>query len=282
MIEEKPKHPRALRMWKSRQPKDIENIKRAMFIKGSKSSLVVSSVLQDFASLKKPDVVKYNNKRKNKYPSPFESETTIEFLSTKSDCSLFMFGSHTKKRPHNLIIGRMFNYHLLDMIELGITHFKPMESFNKKKNAIGSKPCFIISGPEFENNEELKMTANIIVDFFRGKVVDSVNLTGLDHVIALTAKNSESFHFRHYSIQFKKSGERIPIVELEEIGPAIDFSLRRNKFTVGDLRKETLPKKQKKKKNLKTNELKEYVSNVHIPNQNIEDINKTVKKNQSP
>jgi len=281
MIEEKPKSKKALRKWKSRQPKEYENTKRAMFIKGSKSSLIVTCVLKDLAALKKPDCVKYNHKKRNQFPSPFESETNIEFLSTKSDCSLFMFGSHSKKRPHNLVIGRMFNFHVLDMIELGITHFKPMEEFNIKKNAVGSKPCFVISGAEFENNEEFKMIANIFVDFFRGTIVDSINLAGLDHVIALTSKSSDSFHFRHYNIIMKNSGEKVPIVELEESGPSIDFAVRRNKFAVGDLRKQTLPKKKKKKKHIKTNELKEYVSNVHIPNQKIEEVNKTVKRTKA-
>jgi len=98
MIEEKPKNPRALRIWKDRQPKDFENTKRAMFIKGSKSSQLVNNIMKDLAALKSPDVVKYNNKKKNKYPNPFESEVNYEFLSTKSDCSLFMFGSHSKKK----------------------------------------------------------------------------------------------------------------------------------------------------------------------------------------
>jgi len=248
MIEEKPKNPRALRMWKDRQPKDFENTKRAMFIKGSKSSQLVNNIMKDLAALKSPDVVKYNNKKKNKYPNPFESEVNYEFLSTKSDCSLFMFGSHSKKRPHNMVIGRMFSYHILDMIELGVTHCKGLQEFKSKKNAIGSKPCFVISGPEFDNNEVLKMTANIIIDFFRGRVVENINLSGLDHVIALTATGGNSFHFRHYSIQFKKSGERVPKVELEEIGPSIDFVVRRNKFGDPDLRKRTLAPKQKKKK----------------------------------
>ena len=64
---------------------------------------------------------------------PFEDINSLEFLSQKNDCSLFMVGSHSKKRPHNLIMGRMFNYQLLDMIELGVLDYKSIESFKSRK-----------------------------------------------------------------------------------------------------------------------------------------------------
>ena len=64
---------------------------------------------------------------------PFEDINSLEFLSQKNDCSLFMVGSHSKKRPHNLIMGRIFNYQLLDMIELGVLDYKSIESFKSMK-----------------------------------------------------------------------------------------------------------------------------------------------------
>jgi ribosome production factor 2 len=36
--------------------------------------------------------------------NPFDDETGIEFLTTKNDSSLFLFGSHNKKRPHNIVM----------------------------------------------------------------------------------------------------------------------------------------------------------------------------------
>lgn len=32
-----------------------------------------------------------------------------EFFSVRNDASLFIFGSHSKKRPHNLVLGMFFH-----------------------------------------------------------------------------------------------------------------------------------------------------------------------------
>ena len=110
----KPKTKRAKRFLEKREPKLSENIKNAMLIKGGNASSTVTQVLRDVYALKKPYGVLY--KKKN-ITRPFEDQTSLEFFSKKSDCSLFMFGSHNKKRPNNLVIGRLYDYHVLDMIE---------------------------------------------------------------------------------------------------------------------------------------------------------------------
>jgi len=51
---------------------------------------------------------------------PFESRDELEALCKKTDASLFMFGSHNKKRPNNIVIGRTYEHKVLDMVELGI------------------------------------------------------------------------------------------------------------------------------------------------------------------
>lgn len=38
---------------------------------------------------------------------PFEDVTPLEKFSQKHDSSLFAFINHTKKRPHNLILGKV-------------------------------------------------------------------------------------------------------------------------------------------------------------------------------
>jgi hypothetical protein len=80
-------------------------------------------------SLRQVDSKKFS--RKNPDVQPFESggETHLEFFCNKSNCSLFAFGSHSKKRPHNLVLGRMYDFHLFDCLELGIEHLQAIKDF---------------------------------------------------------------------------------------------------------------------------------------------------------
>ena len=60
---------------------------------------------------------------------PFEDETSLEYLAQKTDHSLFAFGFNSKKRPNSLILGRTYDYHILDMFELTIEQMKTMDDF---------------------------------------------------------------------------------------------------------------------------------------------------------
>jgi ribosome production factor 2 len=70
----------------------------------------------------------------------------------KSDASLFMFGNHTKKRPHNLVLGRCFDHHILDMMEFGVDNYVPMSAFKGVSATLGSKPCFSFNGDLFDTD----------------------------------------------------------------------------------------------------------------------------------
>lgn len=64
---------------------------------------------------------------------------------------------------------------------------------------------------------QLSEIKGLFLDMFQHATPGKINLAGLEHVIVLTARGSK-VAFRHYSIALKKSGERIPKVQLEEIG----------------------------------------------------------------
>ena len=58
-----------------------------------------------------------------------EDPSLIENQGVKYDCSLFAVGSHQKKRPDNLVLGRIFDGHILDMFEFAVEDFKGSEAF---------------------------------------------------------------------------------------------------------------------------------------------------------
>jgi len=162
------------------------------------------------------------------------------------------------------------------MLEFGVSNYKPVNSFPSiKQNQFGSKPCFTIIGSEFSKDHRYKITANLIVDFFRGAVVSTINLVGLDHVIVLSVgPEKDTILFRHYAVLMKKSGTRIPKVELQEIGPSMDLVIRRQHLASPDLEKEALRLPEqlvvKKKKNITTTPMGDTVGTVHVHAQNVE------------
>ncbi|XP_022410146.1 ribosome production factor 2 homolog isoform X1 [Monodon monoceros] len=265
----KPKTKRAKRFLEKREPKLSENIKNAMLIKGGNASSTVTQVLRDVYALKKPYAVLY--KKKN-ITRPFEDQTSLEFFSKKSDCSLFMFGSHNKKRPNNLVIGRMYDYHVLDMIEVGIEKFVSLKDIKNSKCPEGTKPMLIFAGDDFDVTEDYRRLKSLLIDFFRGPTVSNVRLAGLEYVLHFTALNGK-IYFRSYKLLLKKSGCRTPRIELEEMGPSLDLVLRRTHLASDDLYKLSMkmPKalKPKKKKNVSHDTFGTTYGRIHMQKQDL-------------
>ncbi|XP_006110054.2 ribosome production factor 2 homolog [Myotis lucifugus] len=220
-------------------------------------------------ALKKPYGVLY--KKKN-ITRPFEDQTSLEFFSKKSDCSLFMFGSHNKKRPNNLVIGRMYDYHVLDMIELGIEKFVSLKDIKNSKCPEGTKPMLIFAGNDFDVTEDYRRLKSLLIDFFRGPTVSNIRLAGLEYVLHFTALNGK-IYFRSYKLLLKKSGCRTPRIELEEMGPSLDLVLRRTHLASDDLYKLSMkmPKalKPKKKKNISHDTFGTTYGRIHMQKQDL-------------
>uniref|UniRef100_A0A8D0YZ70 Ribosome production factor 2 homolog n=1 Tax=Sus scrofa TaxID=9823 RepID=A0A8D0YZ70_PIG len=255
----KPQTKRAKRFLEKREPKLSENIKNAMLIKGGNANSTVTQVLRDVVCMKN-------------ITRPFEDQTSLEFFSKKSDCSLFMFGSHNKKRPNNLVIGRMYDYHVLDMIELGVEKFVSLKDIKNSKCPEGTKPMLIFAGDDFDVTEDYRRLKSLLIDFFRGPTVPNIRLAGLDYVLHFTALNGK-IYFRSYKLLLKKSGCRTPRIELEEMGPSLDLVLRRTHLASDDLYKLSMkmPKalKPKKKKNISHDTFGTTYGRIHMQKQDL-------------
>lgn len=118
---------------------------------------------------------------------PFENVVPLETFASKYNASLFMMALHNKKRPHSLVMGRMYEHTLLDMMEFGIENYKSLKDFKIAKISVGLKPILIFNGELFENNYEYGRIKNLLVDMFQREVVEKIRLQGLEHVLSFTA-----------------------------------------------------------------------------------------------
>lgn len=130
---------------------------------------------------------------------------------------------------------RTFGHRVLDMLELGLDaeSFRRLAQFRGKKPAVGLRPMLVFAGPAFESTvpDEFTMAKSMLTDFFageRGPGSDKVDVEGLQYVIVISADEAEAtaaglgdgsvskpaIHLRSYLIQTKRSGQRLPRVEV--------------------------------------------------------------------
>lgn len=206
--------------------------------------------LTDLHSLKRPFAVKFSKKNAI---HPFEDASSLEFFSAKNDASLLVFGSHSKKRAHCLTLVRCFDGRLLDMLELYLRPdtFRTLAQFRTRKCAVGLKPLVLFAGTPFESPSSTAYTLarSLLLDLFRGQEVGSVDVEGLQCLICVCAgeegegeEGRPLIRVRVYLIRTRKSGQRLPRVEVEEMGPRMDFRVGRVREAEEGVMKEALRK----------------------------------------
>ncbi|CAZ86214.1 unnamed protein product [Tuber melanosporum] len=272
----KPRNARSKRALEARECKLVENQKSALFLSGTSTSDLTRSAMTDIHSLKKPNAIKFTKKNSI---HPFEDATPLEFFSSKNDTSFLVFASHSKKRPHNLTIARTFDHRILDMLELGIDEstFRPLTFFKTSKPGIGMKPLLSFSGAIFDSIPNYRLFKSMFLDFFRGETVNSVNVEGLQYMIHFSAAESTeqnpapAIHMRVHLIKTLKSGQKLPRVEVEEMGPRIDFRIRRVHEPDEAMMKEALKKPRaleaRSKKNIETDIMGDKIGRIHTGGQ---------------
>lgn len=286
-----PKNFRSKRALEDRSPKTWENAKRVLCLKGPKASHIVNQILKEVQMLKKPDA---RMMTKRNVTRPFEDISMLEFLCKKNDSSLFLFGSHTKKRPNNLVFGRMFDWSILDMIEFGVNPktFKSIKSLIPSRSGgirSNGKPMFVFIG-DWAATPALKTAQNLLLDFFRGEIMEEINLKALDHVIVCTAYEKKFIFFRHYCVRFKKSGSKVPRVELVSYGPSMDLVIRRFKTAPIVVQYHSMRKPKRKaawkRKNQEQGDMDSSLGRLHLSRQEMKKLQlrkmKGLKKRKKP
>ena len=156
----------------------------------------------------------------------------------------------------------------------------------------------------FDTHPRFQQLKSILLDFFNGEIIESICLTGIEHVISIslsptpaTLNNATTtlsiagtstddtaslpkVHIRAYTTRFLASGTRIPRVELTPMGPSLDLTLRRHTDPDPEILKQALKrpklKKQdvekglgKRKKNMEVDEMGDLRGRIHVAKQDL-------------
>jgi len=270
IIERRPKTGRGRKNRKKREPKVVENAKQLLCLKGPTTSQLGVDVLKQLVLLKKP-LAKLFGKREA--VRPFEDISSVEYLCKHNDCSLFAYTATNKKRPHQLVIGRCFNYQMLDMYEFLIDRntFLPYNNFNEA--CTGVKTGIIFQGSKWED-EKFSTLKNLFTDFFRGDQYEGLNITGFDRVYVITLLEDEKILFRHYKVTLGIGEKGKLAASLDESGPRIDLKLNRQDHAAIEVqkraRKMPRPLTGRKKKNISRDALGHKMGKIHMERQNID------------
>ena len=257
----KPRNARAARAVAAREPQHTENPKRPLFLRSTSSSALLNTLTQNLYALKRPDAVRFAKKNA---VHPFEDASSLEFFARKNDTSLLVFASHSKKRPHCITIARTFDARLLDMLECCVdpATARALDQFGGRKWRVGAKPMMCFSGPQFETTgdaaagtggSKFALAKSLFLDLFRGAETSEMDVEGLDALLSFAAvergegaARSGWVLMRAWRVVTKRAGggSKMPRVELEEVGPRIDFRLGRMQEADPNMWKEAMKREK--------------------------------------
>ncbi|KAL2831831.1 valyl-tRNA synthetase mitochondrial precursor [Aspergillus cavernicola] len=284
----KPKNPRTARILKAKEPQLVEGAKKTLLLHGSKCPAPLHTVLKTFHSLTTPHSILFHKKNENLHP--FESVESVEFLADKNDCGMVVFGSSNKKRPNCVTLARIFNTKVLDMVELLLLpNAEGDEVLDMSKLSmhigVGMRPLMLFAGSPWEDTTSTTHATlkSMFVDLFKGQVSDKIDVEGLQYAIMISAEEPTAglapvVRLRWYKIVTKRSGHKLPRVELEEIGPKFDFKVGRTQEAPRDVMKEAMklgkrPNEEiKNKKNIGIDLIGDKVGRVHLNKQDLGDM----------
>lgn len=256
---------------KAQEPQLDEDEKNVAYIRGFTANDLITKVMKDIYMLKKPIGIPLT---KRNVIQPFEDASPLEFICQKNDCPLFLFTSHSKKRPNNLVMGRMFDGHILDMIEFGVDFYKSIADF-PARISLGMKPILIFVGEPFETDFDMIRIKNLLNDFFLGPKPTSIRVKGIEHIIMFIAHGGK-IYMRPYLIEQKKvTGSDKPVVKCHDMGPQLDLEVRRTRIANHDHFTQACKQKPKvskssRNKNISKDELGTTHGRVHIGRQNFD------------
>lgn len=247
--------------------------------------MALHTVLKTFHALTKPHSVLFHKKNENIHP--FESAENLEFLANKNDCGIVVFGSSNKKRPNCITLLRIFDSKLLDMCELMLLPSPDGEQIPSMNNltmnvGVEMRPMIVFAGSAFDDPTSTShvMLKSMFLDLFKGEETSWLDVEGLQYILMIAADEPTQglapvVRLRWYKLRTKRSGHKLPRVELDEIGPKFDFKVGRLREASRESVKEAMKQGKrpnenaKTKKNVDMDSIGDKVGRVHLGKQDL-------------
>jgi ribosome production factor 2 len=156
------------------------------------------------------------------------------------------------------------------------------------KASLGARPLMVFHSDLFDTHPTYQLLKSQLLDFYNGHPLTEIPLTALEHVISITAgpisPDAEAplpkVHFRVYTLALLASGSKVPRISLTEMGPSIDFTIRRVQEADDEMMKLALKKPKiakkdvesglgKKRKNIETDTMGDRVGKIHLGKQDL-------------
>jgi ribosome production factor 2 len=175
------------------------------------------------------------------------------------------------------------------MLELHIDpeSIRLLAQFKNTKCAVGLKPLLLFAGTPFDSpiQNEYTLAKSFFVDFFKGEPADKIDVEGLQYIVSISAADLDphsetnskpKIHLRVYLLRTKRSGQKLPRVEVEEMGPRMDFRVGRMKEADEAMLKEAMRKArtsaERPKKNISTDVMGDKIGRIHLGRQKLDDL----------
>lgn len=201
---------------------------------------------------------------------------------------MVVFGSSSKKRPNCITLMRVFDSKTLDMCEMMLLPGESGEDAIPAMNnlvmqiGVGLRPMLIFAGSPWDDETSTAhvMLKSMFTDMFKGEESDKIDVEGLQYALMVAADEPAQglapvIHLRWYKLRTKRSGHKLPRVELDEIGPKLDFKIGRLQEAPRDVMKEAMkqgkrPNEEVKlKKNIGMDAIGDKVGRVHLAKQDL-------------
>lgn len=185
---------------------------------------------------------------------------------------------------------------MLDMVEMSLMLATEGSEPEDSKLQIGveMKPMILFAGSQW-NDESASEQATLfrqlkttMIDLFQGEEISSIDVAGLQYVLMVAAGENNGdttnssdgsvkpvIHLRWYRVRtVRSSTPKVPRVELDQIGPSLDFRIGRFRFADPNVLSEAMKhakraNEARTKKNVETDLMGDKLGRVHLGKQDL-------------